>query len=431
MHFIKECGMVEIIAGGLMDCVKRFATVVVAAVLMANSAAHASNWVKRPEEFDPQSFDARKALEEEGNAGAAAVARAGSWAFATAAAMVLREKILAQCLLVKSSEHSSWRWTGFLPDPPESNWYLLGDDSCDGTAIPHALGVKRYDTSVFSEAVEKDIHLVATTIHPERSILLGSSGVRVADDVLHAFKKNVDDFVLEQARTRGFKSFLPVRDEYTSKAFFGAEELQFFNEIRVSGWGDRVAVTTEVIADRIGYGRLALSAAFAGSNSSGGEPALADEDDSKKDNLQKLVDNGGDIALSYRLPLVFAEKRTNTPGFFLLEFHPRLVTAIPALGSTIEDASFAVFPGFRGYLQAKGFDDSMGLYVDVWSGWGVGVGPNFNQYVDMKEFFVTTLTAGLRLMDRFNVGASYIVAGPLRSRNGVTLTITAITGPSN
>lgn len=356
----------------------------------------------------------------------------------SAAAIEAREKLLHRCLRVRSNNTTAWKKVLFVPYWKPYAWHILGDpehcQSSDAKNPRRYAGDVKYgahDDSVYfvraedAALIENEIRDLADDLHLQYDAT-ESNGTSLDDATAKAVQGEAVDFIQAVDAAQPLRILLPVHDKYSSGRFFHKDELAFLRSVQGSGSIDRIAFSAEILSDRIGFGRAALTAAFAGETSKSSTPS-APSSDAPKENVEKFLATGGDVGLTYELPLVYLEKRSDMPGFALLELYPKLVMAIPGLSSSVSNASAAVEPAARLHLQAFGFESTLAPYVDFTAGWAIGMGPGWREYLGMRHFGFVNMSAGLLLSNRFNVGVAYILGGPLRGQNGISITVSALT----
>ncbi|MGE5101749.1 MAG: hypothetical protein ACM3SX_17335 [Deltaproteobacteria bacterium] len=344
-----------------------------------------------------------------------------------AKAMDARERLLKRCLRVYTDDTTAHRHFFGVSFWKQPSWHILGTaGECDGKRV--ADDVRREEKVIYTapdmEAFATEARYIGSAQHLTWDVTK-PNGAALDDKEAKEIQDDADAFAMLWVSSRPLDTLFPVHDDYTSRAFFGDARLSFLHSVQASGWLDRIAFNTELVSDRIGWGRLALIAAFAGTKPN--EQPTTDADRAK-DNLQKFLTQGGDVGITFELPLLYAET-PGIPGFVVLEAYPRFVTAIPGLSSTQNDVSGAFEPGGRLHLRIRGWDHTISPYGEVWGAWVMGMGQDWQKYVNVQgNFGVLVANAGLTISDKYNIGGSYIIGGPLRGQNGVSISVSVLTG---
>jgi len=231
----------------------------------------------------------------------------------------------------------------------------------------------------------------------------------------------------------GLNGLFPVGSASAAAVFYGSDGLTLFDDVSFSGWADRLAASVNLASDNFAWGRLSLRAALATATS---EPSGSDENESEgkpKDNIQKLAAQGGDVVVVAEVPVYYRQKRSGSDGALLVNFEVRGIFSAPQLGSTVKDASFALEPLLRMNGTLAGLGRAVDVYGEVTAGYFLGTS-SFQQYVGFVEnpgetmFFMGTVEAGFKFHEKLRLGASYILVGPLRGDNGITVNLSVLTG---
>jgi hypothetical protein len=343
-------------------------------------------------------------------------------------AIRLRESLLKRCLSVYNNYpllHTTWY------ERPEAVFHVLGSEEYCSKNLKYSDKVLKADHTIYyidvtnSDLIEREFRRLADGVHV-MYYTWNTDGTQLnnVSDVVSDSTKFVEDV----DGSRPLEEIFPVRDRSTSQIFFNNKngDFAFLRSIQASGFVDRIALGAELISDRIGWGRLSLVAAFGGVTSNSSTDA-GNSSNTAKDNLEKFLAVGGDFGLTYELPIFFLDNFLYLPGFLLVEAYPKFVSALPGLNSSVKDASAAFEPAMRIHFQVDGFDNNLAPYVESTAGWAIGMGPGWAEYLGIRHFGFMTITGGILVQSKFNIGVRYLLAGPLRGTDGISITVGALT----
>lgn len=216
--------------------------------------------------------------------------------------------------------------------------------------------------------------------------------------------------------TRGW--LLPVRSEAEAEAFWGGSE-RVLGSAALAVWDDGTGLSTTLYEGVFSVLSFNFSAMLDRSDRapSGDEAAQADVDRSAA--AERFLQGGGNASFSITFPLGYASRGGRS--FFSLLTYARVGADLPALGTAVEDPSFAYDVGARVHGKAITTNEKVGLMFEVRVGAAGGSGP-FRALIgrtSSRPFGIVHLSGGVLLSNTVLVGIAATPGAPADVRRAL------------
>ena len=200
------------------------------------------------------------------------------------------------------------------------------------------------------------------------------------------------------------RDWFPARNAVSTKLLYDAE---LFNKnvqsLRNSLFtfdpsGTQASLYNEVISDYLQVGRLSVGTLL---GQVGIDSTENQKDITKESAIQRLVGGGGNIVVSYGIPVY--NKLANGIRTFI-SFKPSINSDLPKLGSGVEDFSYHLNLGLEGYVYFTSLQNDFNVFFHgKYSHLSGNQAFKSNLGISNKSFGMGHISAGLTFSQKFKV----------------------------